>query len=961
MNPLPPSTWERVESLFNEAVELPIEKRTVFLDEACGGDTTLRQEVASLLASADQNLDFVERPLREAAEQAAHAGIADTTIADTEVTAGSRIGGYRLIRVLGEGGMGKVYLAARADDQFQKQAAIKLLQARFVETPTMLLRFRSERQILANLEHPNIARLLDGGVTEGGLPYLVMEYVNGLRIDQYCHQQKLTVEQRLQLFCTVCAAIESAHKNLVVHRDIKPANILVTSSGEPKLLDFGIAKLMDSDTGEPTPTRTGDRMMTPEYASPEQVRGQPVTTATDVYALGVLLYELLVGARPFRADSASPVELYRRICEQEPEAPSLSARNPGAAPDAARNLGAELDNILLMAMRKEPERRYRSVREFADDIAAYLSGYPVRAKTASVGYRSFKFFRRHRAIVLSAALVALSLVASSIGMGVLARRARRQQAIAERQSEFLASIFQASAPEKARGQQVSARDLLDRGVERVDSELAGQPELQAAMLDNIGRSYTSLGEYNRAEPLLERAYKLGRQIFGDDSLVTAATTDALASNLRLESKMDQAEALFRQALAIREKKLGAGDNLVAESLSHLGDCLIVENKYAEAESVLRRALAIDRTQHSDDDVSTRNYLALALESKGNFAEAGQLLREALEIDRRRQGADSPSYFFTLHNLAGSFIDMGDLIDAEATDREALALGRKVLGNDHLNLTYPLNNLAWILLEEGKPQEVEPILREDLEINRKHDNQNTMLYGVAVNNWAHMLQEKGDYAGADRSYHGALKLMTALAGTESFQSAKVLANLGEMKFDEGDYATAERYGRQALEIQQKLGGDEHPQTAAILIDIAEALAFQGHPESAEPLLRQAIAIREKKFSGSHMAVVSAQVRLGEVLVMTGKAEEAEAMLRKALTAARSQGFPILPWQLAEIEHALGLSLHALQQFPESEQLLLQSRAALRSQPRPAFRSEEQSIFSDRAASIPNGSHANGPDH
>lgn len=936
MNPLPPSRWKRVESLFNEVVELPTEKRNAFLDEACGGDATLRQEVASLLASADQNLDFVERPLRQAAEQAVHAGIVEPQTADTDVTTGSRIGGYRLIRVLGEGGMGKVYLAARADDQFQKQVAIKLLHPRFVETPAMLLRFRSERQILANLEHPNIARLLDGGVTEGGLPYLVMEYLDGLRIDQYCHQHKLTVKQRLQLFCTVCAAVESAHKSLVVHRDLKPANILVTNKGEPKLLDFGIAKLMDSDTGDRTPTRTGDRMMTPEYASPEQVRGQIVTTATDVYALGVLLYELLVGVRPFRADSASPVELYRRICEQEPAIPSLSARNPGAAPDAARHLGAELDNILLMAMRKEPERRYRSVREFADDIIAYLSGYPVRAKTASWSYRSGKFVRRHRAIVVAAAVVAVSLLGSSIGMGLLARRARRQQAIAEQQSDFLASIFQASAPEQTRGRQVSARDLLDRGVERVDNELAGQPEVQAAMLDNIGRSYTSLGDYDRAEPLMERAYKLRKQIFGDDSLVTARTEDGLASVLRLQYKNDEAEALFRQALALRERKLGAGDKLIAESLSHLGDCLVAESKYAEAESVLRRALAMDRMQRLDDDVNTRNYLALALESKGSFAEAGQLLREALAIDKRREGADTPSYFLTLHNLAGSYIDMGDLTDAEATDREALALGRKVLGYHHLDLTYPLNNLAWILLEEGKPQDVESILSEDLEINREHNNENTMSYGAAVNNWAHMLQEKGDYAGADRSYHDALKLMTGLAGAESFQSAKVLANLGDMKFDEGDYAAAEHYGRQALEIQRKLGGDEHPQTAATMIDIAEALVFQGHAASAEPLLRQAIAIREKKFSDSHMAVVSAQVQLGQVLVIMGKAQEAKPMLRKALAAAKSQGFPILPWQLAEIEHALGLSLLALHQSKEAEQLFSESRSQLKDHPRPAFR-------------------------
>jgi len=308
-------SWRRVESVLNEALDLRPEERPAFLEGACAGDPDLRREVESLLASVDKSVGFIEAPLHEVARQ----------LAEDSEGPGSRIQAYRLLKVIGEGGMGKVYLAARADDQYSKQVAIKLLQAGFAQTTAMLLRFRSERQILADLDHPNIARLLDGGVTPSGLPFLAMEYVDGIPIHEYCRRNHLSIEQRLRLFMTVCAAVEYAHKHLVVHRDIKAANVLVTKEGEPKLLDFGIAKLVDAEHGTAAQTRTADRLMTPEYASPEQITGGAVTTATDVYALGVLLYELLAGSRPFSLETITPVELYRVICERDPEAPSARA------------------------------------------------------------------------------------------------------------------------------------------------------------------------------------------------------------------------------------------------------------------------------------------------------------------------------------------------------------------------------------------------------------------------------------------------------------------------------------------------------------------------------------------------------------------------------------------------------------------------------------------------------------
>ena len=917
--------WLRIEYLFYAALELQ-EGRAAFLDEACGGDNDLRREVESLLRSAGQTLGFLQQPVLQAVHE----------ITAPEEAAGKRIGAYQLLRLLGEGGMGKVYLASRADDLYRKEVAIKTVQGGLGQNRAMLLRFRSERQILANLDHPNIARLLDGGITDEGLPYLVMEYVNGVRVDDYCRINKLGTEQRLQLFCTICAAIEYAHKNLVIHRDIKPANILVTPEGIPKLLDFGIAKLLDPESGDLAQTMTAERMMTPEYASPEQMRGDPVTTATDVYALGVLLYELLAGRRPLQLATTSPMEMARIICEQDPEPPSIvSAANAElAAPDAARKLSGDLDNIVLMAMRKEPSRRYFSVEALAGDVKAYLTGYPVHARTDTWKYRSGKFVRRHKAAVTAAVVVFLALIGFSIGMGLLAKRATRERLAAQREAQFLQGIFEAATPDQARGQQITARELLDQGAKRVDRELAGDPGLQGTMLYNIGRAYVALGLYDQAQPQLERAYELRRKSLGDENVDVGDAAFALADALRFQGELKKAEPLFRQALSIREKAQGEHGGAVLESLGGLGECLYLENRDADAEPVLRRALALDRELNSDS--GARNYLALLLERKGSYPEALQLLRETVELQRRDSGADSPNYAVSLHNLAGALIDAGDLAGAETTERQALDLRRKILGNDHPDLGYPLNNLGFLLLEKGDWAAAEPVLHESLELRRKTLGEKHVMFGGALNNWGRVLQEKGDYAQAEQTFKQALNTITQASGPEGWTVAKVIANLGVLQFDRGDYAGAERYARQALDMDHKLGGEENPQAAAALIDLAEARFFQGDAASAEPLLRQALAIRQKELSPGHRNIIAAEVRLGEVLTAEGKAAEAESLLREAVASAQSSPYPLYPWQIAEAQSALGSCLVALNRASEGEALLRASPADLQKDPRPAFR-------------------------
>jgi serine/threonine-protein kinase len=918
--------WLRIEYLFYAALDLEPDGRPPFLDQACRDDAELRKEVESLLQLEGQTIGFLRKPVLGAAQQ----------IAEKKELPGKRIGAYQLLRPIGEGGMGKVYLAARADDLYRKEVAIKTVHGGLGQNPAMLLRFRSERQILANLDHPTIARLLDGGITDDGLPYLVMEYVNGIRVDDYCRINKLGTEQRLQLFCAVCSAVEYAHKNLVVHRDIKPANILVTAEGIPKLLDFGIAKLLDPEGGQLAQTRTTERMMTPEYASPEQVRGDQVTTSTDIYALGVLLYELLAGKRPFQLDTTSPFELARIICEQDPQLPSVvSAANPElAAPDASRTVSGDLDNIVLMAMRKEPARRYVSVSALASDVKAYLTGYPVQARSDTWKYRSGKFVRRHKAAAAAAVIVILALVGFSIGMGLLAKRATRERLAAQRESQFLKGIFEAATPDRSRGQQITARELLDQGAKRVDRELAGDPELQGTMLDAIGNAYSALGLYGQAELLLERAYVLRSRTLGDGSTDVAATLFNLAVAIRQQGQYKRAEPLYRQSLAVRERNLGEHNIAVAESLSQLGECLYLENRDADAEPVLRKAVALDRELKSDS--FARGYLALLLKREGNYPEALQLLRELVEYIGQHTGTDNPEFALAVHNLGGTLIDAGDLTGAETAERQVIELQRKVLGNNHPDLAYPLNNLGNLLLVKGDWQAAEPLFRESMELRRRTVGEKSPLFGLALNNWGRLLQQKGDYPQAEKTFKQALETITNASGSLDWSAARVTASLGVLEFDRGDYAAAERYARQTLDIAHKLGGEENPQAVAALIDLANAKAFQGDPASAEPLLRQALAVRRKQFSPGHPNVIAAEVRLGEVLTAESKAAEAEPLLRETLASARSAPFPLLPWQIAEAQSALGTCLVALGRSAEGEQLLKASQADLQKDPRPAFR-------------------------
>jgi serine/threonine-protein kinase len=921
-----PERWRLLEDLFQAACDLTATERTAFLDRACGGDASIRAEVESLLASADQTAGFIQQAVSDAARN----------VAGGLPSRGKRIGPYELCSLIGQGGMGQVYLARRADNAYSQQVALKFIRADCAIDQEMLLRFRVERQILANLNHPNVARLLDGGVTPEGLPWLALEYVEGVPIDEYCRRSGLPLRARLELFLTVCSAIEYAHRNLVIHRDIKPANVLVTAEGVPKLLDFGIAKLLATDYVDSVRTRASDRLMTPDYASPEQVRGEPVTTATDVYAMGVLLYEVLTGQRPFRLKTDNPLEIARAICEETPRSPSAArAAEPDPAGVDSRRLKGDVDTIVLMAMRKEPERRYSSIGQLAADIRAYLAGYPVIARGDTWGYRSRTFIARHKAAVTSAVLVALALAGFAIAMGILARSANRARLTAQHQAQFLAGMFQSAAPEESRGQTITARTLLDRGAERIDRELSNEPEVRASLLEVIAEAYHGLGVFDRSQTLARQAFALARQSQGAGSAEAAKSGELLAVLELDQLHYDQAERLLRELIATQQKAHKGEDPQTARLMAWLGECLSWADKDDAAIAVLRQTLAIDRKNGPDQGADTRNYLGDVLKRKGNFEEARQLFQESVEINRRTRPG-SASYGVSLHNLATTLIDAGDFFGAERELREVLEIRRRVLGSQHPDLTGTLNNLGRVLLREGNWNAAEPYFKEALDIDLHTRGPNHPYRFVPMHSLDLVLEAKGNFREARADLEHIFAIMKNDNTADTMDASQIVSTLGWLDFEQGDYAAAEQRARAAMEIRRKLGGNETPLFATSLMQVAMTRLFQRDTQSAESLLRQAVEFRRKRLQAGHPDIAAAEVWLGEALIVKKDLAQAEPILRHAADSLEHAPFQVPPWQLAEARAAYGVCLQALGSTEEGAALLSKSRADLQSNPRPAFR-------------------------
>ncbi len=878
---------QAVEGIFEAALDRPRAEWAAFLSDECGGDSELRGEIEALLSAHSRTsglldddpsgpaADGTSGSARPTPEQDAGPMTGETA----EAPVGSVVGAYRISSEIGRGGMGVVYLAERADGQFKQRVSLKMIR-RGPETTELSRRFETERQILAALSHPNIAALLDGGVAEDGRPYLVMEYVEGVPIDVYCDRNRLGIKRRLKLFCTVARAVQHAHRNLVVHRDLKPSNILVTPEGHVKLLDFGIAKILDPtfmEGGAPE-TRTGLRLMTPEYASPEQVRAEPVTTATDVYALGVVLYELLTGRRPFQLIGRTPAEAERIITEEEPARPSEAVSRSMATPavsdgqgeadgDGAkrptdpislardtepqrlrRELKGDMDRIALMALRKEPERRYASAEQMAEDVERYLDGQPVIAQDDSAAYRTAKFVGRHKAGVAAAAMVAVALIAGAVSATIGMVRATRAEAVARTEAEtsrqvsdFLVALFEVSDPDEARGNSITAREILDQGADRVTTDLNDQPLIQARLLLTIGDVYRKLGLFADAEGLLERSLEIRRAELGEVHPDVAASLQALATVYGNQARFEEAGDLQARAIDVEEQLYGREDPRVGRSLTDLGVVLLRGGELNEAQAVLERSLVIKETALGPDDpelATTLTNLASVHRRRRELDDAERLYARALEIREAGLPGDHPDVARSLNSLAMVYSTQGRLDEAEGLFRRSLAIKEKTLGPDHVDVGNTSGNLAVIHARRGEFEEARVLFGRALEIYQASFGPEHPRVGDALHNLAGVNKDLGEWEEAEALLTRAVAIKERTLPPDHPRLAASLGSLGEVYLELERYEQAESLLRRTLEIREAAFGPDHPSIPQSLENLAEALRDLGRTAEADDLIARA---------------------------------------------------------------------------------------------------------------------------
>jgi serine/threonine protein kinase/tetratricopeptide (TPR) repeat protein len=826
-----PEQAERVAEIVERALEVEIGQRGQLIVDLCGDDQDLFVEVASLLQFEEKARDFIEAPAVEKVAEVLAGGV-------SELKAGEVLGDYKIEKLIGEGGMGEVYLAE--DTKLGRKVAIKLIKQGF-GTASFLRHFQNEEKILAGLNHPNIARLYGASVTAAGIPYFVMEYVDGPRLDHYCRDNKLSIQDRLGLFRKVCAAIAYAHQNLVIHRDIKPANIRVTSDGEPKLLDFGIAKLLDPEAAaiaEQTMTLVG--VMTPDYASPEQVRGENMTTASDVYSLGVVLYELLTEQKPYKIDNRTPTNVARAITEQEPTRPSAAiARGDGNSKTqnpSPKLLRGDLDNIVMMAMRKEVSRRYQSVGQFSEDIRRHLDGRPVIARKDTVGYRASKLIARNKVAVAAAALILLAIISGLIVSLSQAKSARRQRDVAQRErlkeeriNTFLQDMLGAAAPEM-KGIDVKVVDLLGEASRRAQAEATSQPDVMADVLMTLGRTYIALGLY------------------------------------------DPAVADLRAAVDASMKANGELHPTTATSMGWLGLALSFQGKTKEGETISRKAVFLQRKLHPDGNTD----LGVALYSLGSNLDAKTaepLLQEASALIKKHLGENNGYYLATLTALGIAHEKLGDANGAESYYRRALEAGRGVERRYRIFLAQASAYLGMLLTNKQSYADAESALRESERVYRDVLGDSNSSSPAIQSSLGRLYCLKGDYAHSEIEYRKALELIPKYYPRDHFIMVGAMAGLGLTLTRANKPKEGERLLREALEIRKKSlppGNVMIPYTESAL---GECLLVEKRYPEAETLLTNGYAGMKSTLGDQDPRVVEGRQRLGKLYEAWGKPEQA----------------------------------------------------------------------------------------
>lgn len=803
--------WQRLKEIFNEALEREQDEREAYISKACEEDQKLKQEVLSLL-KAYHKPGVLDNPSNQ---------FLSTTLSDhiEDDKKGKEIGSYKILKELGHGGMGSVYLAERSDGQFEQKVALKLLRTGFTSN-NQRRRFLAERQILASLNHKNIARLYDGGVTNEGQPWFAMEYVEGQPIDKYCNANNLTLKQRLKLFLKVCEAIQYAHRKLVIHRDLKPSNILVTNDGTVKLLDFGIAKVLNQEeefAEKETLTRTDFLPLTPAYASPEQIRSESVSTASDIYQLGIILYELLCGCQPYDVSGKTPSEMERIICEKYPVRPSTAVtnfadsketglqitNNQQTSPDRLqKQLRGDLDKIVMKLLRKEPDRRYNSAQQLAADIQNYLDGRPVMAHSDSLAYRTTKFIQRHTVGVAASAAIILLLLGYAATITwhsqqtqAALEKSQQETQKAEQVTDFLISIFEQTNPYGENelapfiNDTLTTYELLNQGATRARQELSSQPLVQAKVMYKLGRIYRILGHFDKAEPLLEDALTIQRNHSSANPLNLAENLHELARLLRNKGEIERPRKLYHEALDIQKIHLGKEHADIADNLHELG-------------------IIAART--------------------GEFERADSLFNKGIAMQKSVLGPNHPDVATGLHLLGLLYVLKDDLSEAERLLRQSLDIRQDHVGLDHPEIAETKDRLGQVLVKQGNIEQAERLLEDAWDTRKKLFQKVHPTRAVSLNNMGRLLREKGSYEEADRLLKQAQNIYQELYGPINLDVASTFMERARVYKSKGDYSTSEKFYLQAVNIHYSLYGHDNHYTQQSLQELSDLYEKWGKP-------------------------------------------------------------------------------------------------------------------------------------
>ncbi len=931
------SDWDQLWSLFDQALELASDQREAFVQSHC--PEPLRDELIKLLTAHGGKSRILDASVESA--------VGDQEAADLHL---DHVGDYRIVRLLGRGGMGEVYLGRRDDNEFHQDVAIKISpHGRY--SPTLLQRFLVERQILSDLNHRHIARLFSGGTTEDGVPFLVMEYIDGLPIDEYCESHKLSLDDRLELFLKVCGAVHYAHQQLVVHLDIKPSNVMVDVQGTPRLLDFGVARLLDPDHIAAATTQSLGRLATPEYASPEQVRGETLSTASDIYSLGVLLYQLVTGHRPYDVDSRNMSDTVATICETEPVRPSEKA---GGSRRLRRQLQGDIDVIVMKAMRKDPSRRYVSAEQLATDLQRHLEGLTILARPESLGYRSAKFFRRHPLGFAAGASFLVLLLAFAITATWQATRlqlalnaANLEKEKSTQVAEFLRDLFLVSDPWRQDQDTVSVRDLLDAGAERVKTDLAEQPEVQAAMMNTLGAVYGRLNEFDDAEamarsavevysthlgtahpstidaevelgrilisrdraqealPIFERAMQQVLGLSQPNRILEAKVRLNYATNLRVLGQLDAALEQGREVLAIRTQVFGPDHELTSDALRDVAATLLNLGRLDESLELKERVHEIRQSLYGPSHPRTVDALMAIGDShseQGNYDDAEAIYVQVLEKRLETLGR--------FHTLTGATMNVlgivqtrrGEYAKAEATLLDAIDVQRQVLGENSEKLGHSLTNLALVYNETERYDEALDLYAQSMRIDVETLGAGHPNVGIIHNNVGLIHQDKGDLDSAAESFQTAYGIFTKAWGFDHPLLGYSLNNLAIVLQDMGAFAQAEEKYKEALRVRTAGLAEDHPALAATLHEYARLLIDQGRFEQAMPMVDQALEIRQAKLAEGDWRTAHTRVLKGQLLAESGDLEQAEALMRDGLQRLKATRGPD-HWRTRDVEKRL----------------------------------------------------------